>query len=102
MTGIEEAASDESEGKVIVALVNVVADACSNLRAEARGAIDPLLITALVTFAGCVFGELQELFGVDDVSDEAIAALMVRNFRHGVTAGKARCAAIAAESETRQ
>jgi hypothetical protein len=82
-------------GELIIQLINLMGKVLNPLRI-APGVIDTEIMTAAVTYAGCVHGELIAMGLMDEGTqsgDEAVR-MFLHNYGAGVDAGKAKVARV--------
>ena len=77
-------------------VINLLAEVFSHLRSdETAPDMESVIITALVSYAGCLHGEMLALGLVGELTDDAVTKLLLHNFRMGTKAGQAKVARIA-------
>jgi len=81
---------------VTIEMVNMLAEVFSHIRTEDKAPdMESVIISAAITYAGCVHGEMVGLNLVGDLTDEALTKMLVTNFRSGQRAGQNRVKRVA-------
>lgn len=90
-SNIESVGLATQSGEMIVNLINLFGKMTGPLRV-APGVIDTELMTAAVTFAGCIHGELIAMGMMDKETreDDKQTEMLVHNYRAGIDAGIAK------------
>jgi hypothetical protein len=79
-----------------VGLINILSEAMAKMRQEAPvGIMEGPLITALITYAGTLHGEMVTMGLSRDMTKEATLHMLLTNFTSGQNAGRRRVEEIA-------
>lgn len=97
--GADQLVTDQTPGidprlrQMTCDIINELAKAVQELRTpETAPDMESLIMTAAVTYAGALHGEMLGLDIVADLTDEALQVMLVTNFRTGQRVGLQRIA----------
>lgn len=77
-----------SDVDLAIAVMNLISGTVAPLRDSAGPMFDATLMTSLVTLAGAILGEGQEIGYARDMTEEATNKFLTVNFELGVQAGR--------------